>query len=330
MSRLRTAFPGVIVARFPPISALQNVPGTSRSQSRPFRAHAPRVLVICKKSTYDSYFQERKGKRARAAGKSRNPAISRVLRAHQQHLRSVEQARKVLKELGAKAVFRCGGKPPSTDRFDLVFALGGDGTLLQASHLVGPGTPLVGINTAPIASIGHFCAGTHCQMTDLIEMALAGRLKQRRLSRMRVAVDGEIVSSRVLNDALFCHPYPSVTSRYVIELGKRREEQKSSGVWVGPAAGSTAAQLSAGGRALPLCSQNLQFVVREPFKSGEKQLRIRRGLVRPGERLRIQSLMRAGRIYLDGPKLVRAVDFCSTLQMSLSDEPLTLLGFVPA
>ncbi len=288
------------------------------------------MLVICKKSTYDSYFQQRKGKRAGALVRGRDPAASRVLSAHQQHLRSVEQARKVLKDLGARAVFRCGGKPHSTERFDLVFALGGDGTLLQASHLVGTGTPLVGINTAPLASIGHFCAGTRCQMADLIEMALAGRLKQTRLSRMRVEVDGEIVSSRVLNDALFCHPYPSVTSRYLLELGSRREEQKSSGVWVGPAAGSTAAQLSAGGKALPLSSRMLQFVVREPFQSGEARLRMRRGLVKPGERLRIRSLMRAGQLYLDGPKLARIVDFGSKLQMSLSDQPLTLLGFVPA
>jgi NAD+ kinase len=288
------------------------------------------VLVICKKSTYDSYFQGSKSKRLGAMVRGGDPAVSRVLRAHQQHLHSVEQARRVLRKLGTRAVFRCGGKPSSTDRFDLVIALGGDGTLLQASHLVGPGTPLVGINTAPIASIGHFCAGTRCEMTDLVEMALAGGLEQTHLSRMRVEVDGEVVSSRVLNEALFCHPYPSVTSRYVISLAKRREEQKSSGVWVGPAAGSTAAQLSAGGKTLPVSSRRLQFVVREPFESGEKRLRMRRGLVGPGERLRIRSLMRAGRVYLDGPKLVRTVDFGSELHMSISDEPLTLLGFVPA
>mgnify|MGYP003912436013 CR=1 FL=1 len=329
---MRPAFAGAIVAPTSFARTLRDVPSTSRSQSRsrPFRANAPRVLVICKRSTYDSYFQGSQSKRLDAMVRSGDPAVSRVLRAHQQHLRSIEQARKVLKDLGARALFRCRRKASAADRFDLVFALGGDGTLLQASHLVGPSTPLVGINTAPIASIGHFCAGTRCELADIIEMALAGRLKQTCLARMKVEVDGEIVSSRVLNDILFCHPFPSVTSRYVLELRKRREEQKSSGIWVGPAAGSTAAQLSAGGKTLAVSSQNLQFVVREPFQSGEKRLRMKRGLIKPTEHLRIRSLMRAGRVYLDGPKLFRVVDFGSNLRMSLSDEPLTLLGFVPA
>lgn len=288
------------------------------------------MLVICKKSTYDSYFLQSKSKRLGALVRSGDPAISRVLRAHEQHLHSIESAKKALKKLGARALFRYERKPPAGERFDLVIALGGDGTLLRASHLAGPGTPLVGINTAPIASIGHFCAGTRRDLADVIEQALAGKLKQVCLSRMRVELDGEIVSSRVLNEALFCHKYPSVTSRYLIGLGRRREEQKSSGVWVGPAAGSTAAQLSAGGRTFPVSSRRLQFVVREPFEAGEKRLRMRRSFFGPGERLLICSRMRAGRVYLDGPKLVRVVGFGSELHMSLSDEPLTLLGFVPA
>jgi NAD+ kinase len=288
------------------------------------------VLVICKRSTYDSYFLESKNKRLGALVRAGDPAISRVLRAHQDHLRSIEQAKKALKKLGARALFRYQRMPPAGESFDLVIALGGDGTLLRASHLAGPDTPLVGVNTAPGASIGHFCAGTKRDLSDVIGMALAGKLKQARLSRMRVELDGEIVSSRVLNEALFCHRYPSVTSRYVLGVGRRREEQKSSGVWVGPAAGSTAAQRSAGGCTFPISSRRLQFVVREPFEAGEKRLRMRRGFLGPGQRLLIRSRMRAGRVYLDGPRLVRVVGFGSDLQMSLSDEPLLLLGFVPA
>jgi NAD+ kinase len=299
-------------------------------KSGQIRPHAPRVLVICKKSTYDSYFLPGKSERLDALVRSRDPAVSRVLRAHEQHLHSIEEAKTALKKQGARAVFRYEKKPPAGEEFDLVIALGGDGTLLRASHVAGPNTPLVGINTAPLASIGHFCAGTKRDLADVIDMALTGGLKEACLSRMRVEVDGELVSSRVLNEALFCHRYPAVTSRYLIKLAGRQEEQKSSGVWVGPAAGSTAAQLSAGGRTLPISSRQLQFVVREPFESGQKRLRMRRGIFGPGERLLIRSLMRAGRVYLDGPKLVRAVGFGSELRMSLSDEPLVLLGFGPA
>ena len=41
----------------------------------------------------------------------------------------------------------------------LVVTVGGDGTLLAASHLVGGGVPVVGINSSPRSSVGFFCAG---------------------------------------------------------------------------------------------------------------------------------------------------------------------------
>jgi len=61
------------------------------------------------------------------------------------------------------------------------------------------------------------------------------------LTRMRVERDGEVLHRRVLNDALFCHRSPAATTRYIISHEGREEHHKSSGVWVGPAAGSTAA-----------------------------------------------------------------------------------------
>ena len=86
-------------------------------------------------------------------------------------------------------------------------------------------------------------------------------MKAVHLSRMSVIRNGAPVSTRVLNDALFCHRSPAATTRYILKLGKLVEEQKSSGFWIGPAAGSTAAQRSAGGKILPLASTDLQLVV---------------------------------------------------------------------
>jgi NAD+ kinase len=96
---------------------------------------------------------------------------------------------------------------------------------------------------------------------------------------------------------------------------------------VGPAAGSTAAQRSAGGRVLPLRSKQLQFVVREPYEVRRQPYRLKRGLVRPGESLIIQSFMRAGRLYVDGPHAAHVIHMASRIELQLSDEPLTLLGF---
>jgi NAD+ kinase len=100
----------------------------------------------------------------------------------------------------------------------------------------------------------------------------------------------------------------------------------SSGVWVGPAAGSTAALRSAGGKVLPIGSQKLQFVIREPYRGLGDRYELVKGLVSPGDTLEITSRMTKGRIFLDGTQKVHAVGIGDRIRMSLSDEPLTLLG----
>jgi NAD+ kinase len=157
--------------------------------------------------------------------------------------------------------------------------------------------------------------------------ALSGALRATELTRMQVDVDGRTVHARVLNDVLFGNFSPAATSRYAIRYRRREEVQKSSGVWVATAAGSTAAIRSAGGRVLPAASRNLQFAVREPYAVGERGYRVLRGLIGQREHLEIQSHMRAGRLYIDGPHVWRTVEIGSVLRFQRSPEPLTLLGF---
>jgi NAD+ kinase len=288
---------------------------------------APRVLVIYKKSAYQIYVRERRHARIQQLLAAGEPAATQLLRAHEDHQRSLERARQALAQLGAAANFRHRSHDAHAKNVDLVVTLGGDGTLLWASHLVGPDTPIVAINTAPRASVGYFCAGKDVEIDAVLADALSGRLPETSLTRMQVAVDDHVISARVLNDALFTHECPASTSRYGLRLGRVSEEHKSSGVWVGPAAGSTAAQHSAGGEILPVRSRMLQFVVREPYEPNGLKYRLRKGLVKPSSKLQLHSNMRAGRLYLDGPHDVHPVDMASTIEFRKSSESLTLLGF---
>jgi NAD+ kinase len=148
---------------------------------------------------------------------------------------------------------------------------------------------------------------------------------------MRVELNGRVLHDRVLNEALFCHECPAATSRYFLRvLGDRDrtlagEEQKSSGVWVGPAAGSTAAQKSAGGRVLGLGARKLQFVVREPYQGGGA-LSMTLGFVEEGQALSIKSKMRHARIFLDGDHIMHEVTIGDVVAMRRSAEPLLVLG----
>lgn len=258
--------------------------------------------------------------------RERDPEMVRVAEAHDEHRSTVQEARHALKKLGVKAVFRNRWNGGDVDGYDLVVTLGGDGTLLWTSHVVPSVVPMLAINSAPRESVGYFAAGHKHVLEQTVSKALEGRMHATELTRMKVEVDGVTVSTRVLNDVLFCHECPAVTSRYLIRFGEYEEEQRSSGIWVGPAAGSTAAQRSAGGEVLPLDSPKLQFVVRELYRGGSPKPELDRGLVQADETLWLRSMMRDARLFLDGAHRVHKVDFGSVVTMCRSSEPLTLLG----
>jgi NAD+ kinase len=290
------------------------------------RSRAPRVLVIYKKSTYQVMIGERKNPRARALLERKDRSVERMLASHEDHVHTIAETRSLLERLNVDTTFRYRATADKTEHFDLVISLGGDGTLLTASHLVGT-QPVLGINTAPRDSIGYFCGGTKDNLEEVLVSAVQGTLPGVELARVEITLDGEVLSRRVLNDVLFCHEIPAATARYLIRLGETEEEHRSSGLWVGPAAGSTAAQRSAGGRVLPPTSQQIQFVVREPYMPNGTRYTLAKGLFTDGQQLLVTSKIHGGRIYVDGPHLKRRVALGGEISVRRSPESLTVLGF---
>jgi NAD+ kinase len=159
-----------------------------------------------------------------------------------------------------------------------------------------------------------------------LERALSGDLPRTELTRMRVELNGKVLHARVLNEALLCQSSPAATSRYILKLPAGEEDQRSSGIWIGPAAGSTAAQRSAGGKVLPLESRRLQYVVREPYTPAGGRFKYARGFVEDGEELVLRSKMREAKVFMDGHRIVHSVTLGDVLTMRASDESLTVLG----
>jgi len=285
-----------------------------------------RVVVVSKRSNYYRYVVEENDAHVRELLERQDPAVKRWSRADSDHRHSLERVERVLERLGVHYVLvrNPTAEFDPTDA-DLVITVGGDGTLLAASHNVA-NVPLLGVNSAPRSSVGFFCAGRPSTIGRLIPQALDGVLRSATLARMQVKVNEFVRSKRVLNDALFCHASPAATSRYVLAHGRRSEEQRSSGLWIGPAAGSTAAIRSAGGRVLPLTSRRLQLVVREPYEAFAKRYRLLRLRIDPGQRVTVQSRMTAAFMFLDGPYKTVRVGLGDEASFSVSDEPLTVLG----
>lgn len=285
-----------------------------------------RAVVVAKKSSYGRYVVEENDPHVRALLARRDPVVKRWRRADDEHRRTLEEVGQVLDRLGVHYVL----VRDAHAQFDpadaqLVVTVGGDGTLLAASHSVSE-VPLLGVNSAPGSSVGFFCAGRRTTLKTLIPRALAGTLKSVTLTRMQVTVNGRVRSQRVLNEALYCHASPAATSRYILGHGRKREEQRSSGFWVGPAAGSTAAMRSAGGRVLPLRSAQLQLVVREPYAAFGKPYALARFVALPTQRISVKSKMNDACMFLDGPYKMIHISLGDETVFSASDEPLTVLG----
>jgi NAD+ kinase len=305
---------------------------------------ARRVCVVLKRSSFRRWVEEEGDARVSALLEARDETVARMRPSHREQAETIDEVRRALSELGAEATwhdrapgFRVEGP------CDLVVTVGGDGTLLAASHGIPPGVPLLGVNSAPSHSVGFFCAARKGEVRESLAAALEGSLRRVELTRMRVELNGRSLHERVLNEALFCHASPAATSRYILRLRERssgdrgpggrsgsqtiaEEDQKSSGLWVGPAAGSTAAQRSAGGRIMPLSSRRLQYVVREPYQADAHPLRMTLGLIEEGMELVLKSQMRQARIFLDGDRIMHEVAIGDAVTMSRSNEALVVLG----
>jgi NAD+ kinase len=133
--------------------------------------------------------------------KRNDPSVARFERSDRYHRETVEQLRAALREFGVTARFRDRSRVGKVDGFDVVMTVGGDGTLLSASHAVGS-TPVFGINSAPLDSVGFLCSAHHGNVRERVRDLVAGRLPETRLARMRVTVDGKVKHTRVLNDVL--------------------------------------------------------------------------------------------------------------------------------
>ena len=285
-----------------------------------------RVLVVYKKSAYQLHVLERK-----------DPHLVRLLRrahadavdmrhahaVHQQTLDTVVQSLKAL-SVDFDLVYRANLK--TTEPYDLVVSVGGDGTLLQASHAVDD-LPMLGVNSDPRRSEAVFCAAAKDNVARVLRQALEGKLKALRLYRLRVRLNGRLVRPLVLNDVLIAHEDPATMSRYRLKIKGQQEDQKSSGLWVATAAGSSSAILAAGGRRLAWTAKRFQYRPRELYQGRLTRYRLTSGVLSMGEVVSVTWLMREGFAFVDGPHVRHPLRFGDRLVVELSPHhSLRVLG----
>jgi NAD+ kinase len=287
---------------------------------------SPHILVAHKKSLYQTRVIDEHDASLAKLIEQRDVSVERVKQSHEAHQRSLEEVCEHLSSRGLDFDRRFRGDIVDTKDYDLVITVGGDGTVLDMSHKI-TDVPMLAVNSDPQSSIGYFCAGTAEELPMMLKKTLDSEWDPLELGRFSVRVNDEVSSVPALNDVLISHENPAAVSHYLLRIGDNEpEEQKSSGIWVSTPAGSTAAIRSAGGYVLPLDSERLQFLVREPYPVPDKSYRFLKGIRPIGETIEVISQMHDGRIFVDGPHIHYPFTIGDRVRIDGSAPPLRIYG----
>lgn len=270
----------------------------------------------------------RAGAAARLARSGRQVA-RRVAPAAEEHDRTLAELLQALARHGVEPfltdVALDGAAREALARARFVVSVGGDGTLLTASHYLEKAT-LLGINSAPRDSVGYLALCQRANLGKTLDAIASGRLRPVPVNRLAVTLDGVTLTEPALNDVLVAHQHPAATSRYLVRLGRQSEMHRSSGLWVSTAAGSTAGIRSSGGTVMPLRSRRLQFRARELYRRAGTGFPLASGFLPLGTELVVESQMDSGFLYIDGSRVSYPFPFGARAEIRALAEPLLLFA----
>lgn len=247
----------------------------------------------------------------------------RARQAHAAHAKTLKDVQQVLKSLRIPYEMAYRSSRLDETPFDGVISVGGDGTFLEAARGVRSHQWILGVNSDPARSVGSFCAATRATFKKIFVRFLDGQGRVVRLERLLLEFNGTPLGLQVLNDVLITHKTPAAMSRYWLEVGRVKEEQRSSGLWIATAAGSTGAIRSAGGRVLARTSPFVQYRPRELYHGHRSDERLRGGAVLLKEQpIHVGSLMAEGLICIDGEHRTFPFGYGDALSVKRSPYPL--------
>ncbi len=306
----------------------------------------PDVIVVQKRTALERYAAEFASDSGRSYFLRDGQSDQTLQRAHDQHCETLDTLLTLLtnqnisfglytlddlaSEDHTPASFYQAGKVSGLmPRRQLVICVGGDGTLLRASHFVGGDVALVGLNSVPQHSVGHLCHLSpdtlSVGLAEILESKRKPKLVRRLISRTSTGTS----LPYALNDIYFGHQHPASASRYTIHVEgpqSRFEKQLSSGVWISTPAGSTAAIRSYGLGLLEPTAHHFLLAVREPYNPPGHQLHLTRlNLDGDSEHITLFSRMRHGIVCVDGPVTACILGFGESLEIGLGREGLLKL-----
>ncbi len=163
--------------------------------------------------------------------------------------------------------------------FDLLIALGGDGTMLKTGNLAAPlETPILGIN------LGHFGFLTeiqHGEWRNRLPLLLTGqyRLEKRMMLRAEHLREGRCLSDwHVINEVVVCRGQFVRPIQVEVQVdGYKLARYVADGLIASTPTGSTAYALAAGGPILPPELRNILIMPVAPHLSMDRAIILSEG-----------------------------------------------------
>ncbi len=283
-----------------------------------------KVLVVFNKPLYEQMVLEQKDPYYLKLIQKRHPSTRKWVSVYEQHRETLEGVVQTLNLLGMSTTTKYRKDLQKVGAYDLVLTVGGDGTVLETSHFLTT-QPLLGVNSAPDESTGALCGARMSTFLSTMIDLMTGSKQVMKVPRLKVKVGNKKWPDLALNEILFANRSPAGTSRYLIQVGKHLEEQKSSGVWMSTGAGSTAAMSSAGGRPLTPTFKGMQYWVRELVQSGHHTPRLQRGILPKDKSLKLIPTTRQSAVFIDGNHIEVPVEYGETVTVSSNQSPLKLI-----
>lgn len=278
------------------------------------------ILLVHKRSAYELFGKKHIAESVRS-DKVLRKEKKYFLESHKIHYATLAYVEKVLKEkkITYKKVSRDQGV--AYRQFDLIITVGGDGTFLRAATNIGR-QYILGVNSAPAFSVGRFCTVTRKNFDKVLEKVLKGHFSVSPLHRLELTFSPSKRKYLALNDCLVTHQIPADMARYIIKIGKKEEKQRSSGIWISTAVGSSGAMKSAGGKLLKETDKKFEYKPRELYQTRTGHYRLTGGILSSRSEMTVLSLMPKGAVYIDGSRQNVPFPYGSRLRIKISPNPV--------
>lgn len=208
----------------------------------------------------------------------------------------------------------------------LVIAVGGDGTFLRAAHFVGKQL-LFGVNADTKNKEGFFMKSDRNDFEAKLGRIIRGEIRIRNLPRLEARINSKKIGTFALNEFFIGARKSYHAAKYIVQVGGKKERQKSSGILVTTPSGSYAWAKSCCNKTLPLNSKKYQFVVREPYEGRVfRGYKLKRGLLGKNQKISIISEMLDGVLVADSVSKEYILKRGSKATIRLSDSCLRAIG----